>query len=236
MKIEINATSRKTQGTGASRRLRIAGRTPGILYGGSEKPTPIELDHNEIYHKLRAEAFHSSILTMKLDGVDHQVLLRDVQRHPFRLLIGHVDFQRIDANTKIHMKVPLHFINDDIAPGVKLSSGLVSHVLNEINVVCLPKDLPEFIQVDLSNLVAGHSLHVKELPLPAGVEIVAKVKLENPVVATIVIPRAAIAEEEAAAAVAAADVPATAQAAKVEVKAPAKAPTKAPAKKDEKKK
>ncbi len=233
MKIEITAITRKTQGTGASRRLRIAGRVPGILYGGSEKPMPIELDHNEIFHKLRAEAFHSSILTMKLDGGDQQVLLRDVQRHPFRQLIGHVDFQRIDAETKIHMKVPLHFINDDIAPGVKLSGGLVSHVLNEIDVVCLPKDLPEFIQVDLGNLVAGHSLHVEELTLPDGVEVVAKVKLENPVVATIVIPRAAIAEEEeaaAAAAVAAAEVPATAQAPKEKVD------DKAPAKKDEKKK
>jgi large subunit ribosomal protein L25 len=229
MKIEITATSRKTQGTGASRRLRIAGRVPGIVYGGSEKPTPIELDHNEIFHKLRAEAFHSSILNMKLDGAEHQVLLRDVQRHPFRPLVGHVDFQRIDANTKIHMKVPLHFINDDVSPGVKLSGGLVSHVMNEIDVICLPKDLPEFIQVDLANLVAGHSLHVKELTVPAGVEIVAKVKLENPVVATIVIPKAVVAEEEVAA-VAATEVPATAQAPKE------KADEKAPAKKDEKKK
>ncbi len=233
MKIEITATTRKTQGTGASRRLRIAGRVPGILYGGSEKPMPIELDHNEIFHKLRAEVFHSSILTMKLDGADRQVLLRDVQRHPFRPIVGHVDFQRIDADTKIHMKVPLHFINDDVAPGVKLSGGLVSRVMNEIDVMCLPKDLPEFIQVDLLNLVAGHSLHVKELTLPAGVDVVAKVKLENPVVATIVIPRAAIAEEEeeaAAAAVAAAEVPATAQPPKE------KSDDKAPAKKDEKKK
>ena len=232
MKIEINATTRTTQGTGASRRLRIAGRVPGILYGGSEKPTPIDLDHNEIFHKLRAEAFHSSIMTMKLDGVDQQVLLRDVQRHPFRPLVGHVDFQRIDPNNKIHMKVPLHFVNEDVAPGVKLSGGLVSHVMNEIDVLCLPKDLPEFIQVDLGNLVAGHSLHVKELALPSGVDIVAKVKLEDPVVATIVIPRAAIAEEEeaAAAAIAAAEVPTTAQAPKEKID------EKAPAKKDEKKK
>jgi large subunit ribosomal protein L25 len=233
MKIEINATSRKTQGTGASRRLRIAGRVPGILYGGSEKPMAIDIDHNEIFHKLRAEAFHASILTMKLDGADLDVLLRDVQRHPFRQIVNHVDFQRIDANTKIHMKVPLHFTNADVAPGVKLAGGLVSHVLNEIDIICLPKDLPEFIQVDLSNLAAAHSLHVKELPLPAGVEIVAKVKMENPVVATIIIPRAAVAEEEAAA-IAAADVPATAQVAKD--KADDKAPAKAPAKKDEKKK
>ena len=233
MKIEINATSRKTQGTGASRRLRIAGRVPGILYGGSEKPMAVEVDHNEIFHKLRAEAFHSSILTMKLDGADLQVLLRDVQRHPFRQIVNHVDFQRIDANTKIHMKVPLHFINDDVAPGVKLAGGLVSHVLNEIDVICLPKDLPEFIQVDLGNLVAGHSMHVKDMPMPAGVEIVARVKMENPVVATIIIPRAVAAEEEVAA-IAAADVPATAQAAKDKVDD--KAGAKAPAKKEEKKK
>ena len=233
MTIEINATSRKTQGTGASRRLRIAGRVPGILYGGSEKPLAIDIDHNEIFHKLRAEAFHASILTMKLDGADLQVLLRDVQRHPFRQLVNHVDFQRIDANTKIHMKVPLHFINDDVAPGVKLAGGLVSHILNEIDVICLPKDLPEFIQVDLGNLAAGHSMHVKDMPMPAGVEIVARVKMENPVVATIVIPRAVAAEEEAAA-IAAADVPATAQAPKDKVDD--KAGAKAPAKKEEKKK
>ena len=233
MKIEINATSRKTQGTGASRRLRIAGRVPGILYGGSEKPMAVEVDHNEIFHKLRAEAFHSSILTMKLDGADLQVLLRDVQRHPFRQIVNHVDFQRIDANTKIHMKVPLHFINDDVAPGVKLAGGLVSHVLNEIDVICLPKDLPEFIQVDLGNLVAGHSMHVKDMPMPAGVEIVARVKMENPVVATIIIPRAVAAEEEVAA-IAAADVPATAQPPKDKVDY--KAGAKTPAKKEEKKK
>ncbi len=233
MKIEINATSRKTQGTGASRRLRIAGRVPGILYGGSEKPIAIEVDHNEVFHKLRAEAFHSSILNMKLDGVDLPVLLRDVQRHPFRQLVGHVDFQRIDANTKIHMKVPLHFINDDVAPGVKLAGGLVSHVLNEIDVICLPKDLPEFIQVDLGNLVAGHSMHVKDMPMPTGVEIVAKVKIENPVVATIIIPRAVAAEEDATA-IAAVDVPAIAQVAKE--KTDDKAGAKAPAKKEEKKK
>ena len=239
MKIEITAVTRKAQGTGASRRLRIAGRVPGILYGGGKEATPIDLDHNDIYHKLRSETFHASILNMKLDGADQQVLLRDVQMHPFRQLVGHVDFQRVSPDAKIHMKVPLHFINDDIAPGVKLSSGIVSHVINELNIVCLPKDLPEFIQVDLANLAAAHSLHVKDLPLPSGVDIVAKVKTENPVVATIIIPRAVKEEdEEATTAVAAADVPATAQPAKVDDKAAgAKKDDKAaPAKKEDKKK
>ena len=232
MKIEITAVTRQAQGT-SSRRLRTAGRVPGILYGGGIDATPIDLDHNDIYHKLRSEAFHASILSMKLDGVDQQVLLRDVQMHPFRQIVGHVDFQRVSADAKIHMKVPLHFINEDISPGVKLSSGIVSHVINELNIMCLPKDLPEFIQVDLSNLTAGHSLHVKDLPLPSGVDIVAKVRMENPVVATIIIPRA-VKEDEEAAAIAAADVPATAQPVKADDKAaPAKA---APVKKDDKKK
>ena len=237
MKIEITATTRKAQGTGASRRLRIAGRVPGILYGGSQDATPIDLDHNDIYHKLRSEAFHASILTMKLDGADQEVLLRDVQMHPFRQLVGHVDFQRVSADVKIHMKVPLHFINDDIAPGVKLSGGIASHVANELNIMCLPKDLPEFIQVDLANLAAGHSLHAKDLPLPAGIELLAKVKIENPVIATIIIPRA-VKEDEEATAIAAADVPATAQPAKADDKAAgAKKDDKAaPAKKDDKKK
>jgi large subunit ribosomal protein L25 len=214
MKIEINATTRGLQGTGASRRLRRAGKVPGIVYGGGKNATPIELDHNELFHKLKMEAFHASVLNMKLDGGEQQVLLRDVQMHPFRSIVGHVDFQRVEADQKIHMKVPLHFINAEIAPGVKLAGGLASHVMNEIDIVCLPANLPEYIEVDLANLAAGHSIHVKELNLPTGVEVTSRLRLENPVVATIVIPKAVTAEEEAATAAAvpaAADVPAVAQ-------------------------
>jgi large subunit ribosomal protein L25 len=186
MQIEFNAKARDEQGTGASRRLRRAGRVPGIVYGGTAAPQQIEIDHNEIFQHLRKEAFYSSVLSMNLDGKKEMCLLRDVQRHPFRQLILHVDFQRIDASHKVHQKVPLHFINADIAPGVKLSGGMVQHVMTELDVKCLPKDLPSFIEVDLKDLTGGHSMHVSELKLPAGVE-AALHKGEDPVVATILV-------------------------------------------------
>jgi len=211
MQISIKAQSRTLQGTGASRRLRRAEKVPGILYGGGQSASPIELDHNELFHKLKLEAFHASILTMEMDGAKQTVLLRDVQMHPFRQLVLHVDFQRVAADQKIHMKVPLHFINADVAPGVKLSHGLVSHVMNEVDVVCLPKDLPEFIEVDLKDLTAGHSIHLSQLSAPAGVEFAAVVRGEDATVVTIVIPRAAVEEAAAAAAPSAADVPAAKQ-------------------------
>lgn len=216
MKIAIKAAKREVQGTGASRRLRrLADKVPGIVYGAGQEPTNIELDHNDLYHKLRLEAFHASILDMELEGKSQQVLLRDFQMHPWKQNILHIDFQRVDPKKKIHMKVPLHFINAEVSPGVKTSGGLVSHVLNEIEINCLPKDLPEFIEVDLKDLSAGHSIHVGDLKLPAGVEAITH-RGENPTVATIVIPRAVAAEEEAAPAVSAADVPAANQKAKEE--------------------
>ena len=217
MKITIKAETRKVQGTGASRRLRRAEKVPGIVYGGGIDAAVIELDHNDIYHKLRSEAFHASILDMELDGKKQPVLLRDVQMHAFRQIVMHVDFQRVAADRKIHMKVPLHFINADVSPGVKVSSGMVSHVLNELDIACLPKDLPEFIEVDLKDLAAGHSIHISNLKLPAGVEAVTK-RGDDPAVATIIIPRAVAAEEVAAPAVSAADVPAANQKAKEEDK------------------
>jgi large subunit ribosomal protein L25 len=209
MQMEISASKRTLQGKGASRRLRGAGKVPGVIYGGENPAQAIELDHNGLYHKLKLEAFHASILSMDLDGQKEQVLLRDIQMHPFKLQVLHIDFQRVDKNKKIHMKVPLHFINAEIAPGVKLSAGLVSHVLTELDVSCLPKDLPEFITVDLTDLAAGNTLHLSDLKLPEGVEIPTLIRGENLPVATIVIPRAVAAEE--AAAVAAADIPTTVQ-------------------------
>lgn len=209
MQIEISASKRVLQGTGASRRLRGSGKVPGIIYGGENPAQAIELDHNNLYHQLKLEAFHASILSMEVEGQKETVLLRDIQMHPFKPLVLHIDFQRVDPNKKIHMKVPLHFINADIAPGVKLSSGLVSHVLTELDVSCLPKDLPEFIQVDLAELTAGNTLHLSDLTLPEGVEIPALLKGDDSPVATIVIPRAVAAEE--AAAVAATEVPTTVQ-------------------------
>jgi large subunit ribosomal protein L25 len=217
MKIAIKAETRKVQGTGASRRLRRVEKVPGIVYGGGKDATVIELDHNEIYHKLKLEAFHASILEMELDGNNEQVLLRDVQMHAWKQNVLHVDFQRIAADKKIQMKVPLHFVNADIAPGVKISGGIVSHIINELNISCLPKDLPEFIEVDLKDLAAGHSLHLSNLKMPAGVESVALHRGDDQSVATIIIPRAVAAEEEVAPAeVAAAEVPAANQKVKEE--------------------
>ena len=199
MNFEFTAFARTQEGRGASRRMRRAGKAPGIVYGGSTAPQPIELDHNALFHALRNEAFHASILTMKLDGAATRVLLRDVQMHPFRNEILHVDFQRVDENRRIHMKVPLHFANEELSPAVKISGALVSHVLNELDIACLPKDLPEFIEVDLANLTVGQSLHASGLKLPAGVTLVSHGKLD-PVVATAVMPRAHVEAEEAAAA------------------------------------
>ncbi len=193
MKIEFTAFARTTEGRGASRRMRRAGKAPGIVYGGATAPEPIELDHNALFHALRNEAFHASILTMKLGGAATKVLLRDVQMHPFRNEILHVDFQRVDENRKIHIKVPLHFTNGEISPAVKVSGAIVSHVVTELDVSCLPRDLPEYIEVDLSTLDVGNSVHVSALKLPPGVTVVTRGKLD-PVVAAAVVPKAHVEE------------------------------------------
>jgi large subunit ribosomal protein L25 len=189
MKIEISATSRNAQGTGASRRLRKAGRVPGIVYGNSE-PVMIDLDHNNLYHALRKEAFHASILTLDNDGKKEQVLLRDFQMHPFRQQVMHIDFERVLADKKIHMRVPLHFSNADLAPGVK-SGGVISHVLSELTIACLPADLPEYIEVNLAELSLGHSIHVTDVKLPKGLEIAGHHHAADAVV-TVQVPRGAI--------------------------------------------
>jgi len=195
MKIEISADKRTLQGKGASRRLRGSGKVPAIIYGGDQEAQSIEMDHNDLFHKLKLEAFHASILSLSVAGKAEQVLLRDIQMHPFKQQVLHVDFQRVDKNKKIHMKVPLHFINAELSPGVKTSGGIVTHILTEVDIGCLPKDLPEFISVDLAELTAGHTLHLSDLVLPEGVEIPALVKGDNLPVATIVIPRSALSDE-----------------------------------------
>ncbi|MGZ5040333.1 MAG: 50S ribosomal protein L25/general stress protein Ctc, partial [Usitatibacter sp.] len=211
MKIEIKAEPRSVQGTGASRRLRRESKVPGVIYGASKEAQAIQLDHKELWFKLKMEAFHASILDMHLGDEKSQVVLRDYQMHPFKPLILHADFLRVAADKKIHMRVPLHFVNAEISPGVKVAGGLVQHVMNELEILSLPKDLPEFIEVDLSNLQAGHSLHLSGVKLPPGVEAISP-KDEDPTVATIVIPKVMTADEEAAelaatAAPSAADVP-----------------------------
>lgn len=193
MQFEINAKKRIQQGSGASRRLRRASKVPGIVYGGAAEPVPVEIDHNEILLALRKESFQSSIIALKLDGTVQNVLLRDVQMHPYKSLVLHVDFQRVDAARVIHQKVPLHFINADIAPGVKLG-GMVSHIMNDIEVSCLPKDLPAFVEVDLKDMEAGQTLSVSQLAFPQGVTPVSHSE-EDPVVVTIIVKKAAAAEE-----------------------------------------
>jgi large subunit ribosomal protein L25 len=193
------AFERAKQGTGASRRLRNTGRTPGIVYGGKGEPQLIELDHNALWHALKKEVFHSSILDMELNGQSTQVLLRDVQYHPFKQLVLHIDFQRVDANTKMHKKVPIHYSNEENSPAVKTDACLVNHVITELDISCLPADLPEFIAVDLSGLKKGTSLHLNDITLPKGVTAVTHGKA-NPVLVSVVTPAA----EEAPAADAAA--------------------------------
>jgi len=201
--MKVVATTRKEQGSSASRRLRRSNHVPGILYGGTDQqPTPIAIEHNPLYHALRVEAFHSSILDMELDGRSEQVLLRDVQWHPYRQQVMHIDFQRVAPDRPIHMRVPLHFRNQEISPAVKQSAGIVGHVLTEIDITCLPKDLPGFIDVDLSSLGAGKPLHVRDIRFPEGVSPVLRSK-ENPVVVTVTIPGAEEAPTETAAAAAA---------------------------------
>jgi large subunit ribosomal protein L25 len=235
MQFEFTAFPRATEGRGASRRLRRSGRAPGIVYGGATAPQPVELDHNALFHALRNEAFHSSILTMKLDGAASRVLLRDVQMHPFKNEILHVDFQRVEENRPVKMRVPLHFVNAEVSPAVKLSGALVSHITTEVEIACLPKDLPEFIEVDLSEMTTGHAMHVSALKLPEGVKVVTRGKAD-PVVAAAVVPRAQVETEEETAAAAGAEVAAAPAEAAGEKKEPAKDDKKKSGGKDDKKK
>jgi len=214
MKFEINASQRKVQGTGASRRLRRAGRVPGILYGGDKGAVNIELDHKDLLRNLHNEKFHASILTLQLDGGAEQVLLRAFNMHPVKSQVQHVDFQRVSKDKKIHVKVPLHFVNAAGSPGVKEQAGVITHVLNELDIECFPDDLPEFIEVDLAQITVGSSVHARELKLPKGVEALLH-KDDDPVVATCTLPALVTEEEEVAAEAlpAAGEVPTTEQAA-----------------------
>ncbi len=197
--MKVVAFERQAQGTGASRRMRNAGKVPGIVYGGEQKPQLIELDHNALYHALKKEQFHSSILDLTVGEQQTKVLLKAYQVHPFRPLVLHVDFMRVAADRKISMKVPLHFKGAEESPAVKLEGAMITHVINEIEVSCLPADLPEFIEVDLSGLSKGHSLHANDLKLPAGVTVVTH-GAENPAIAAVLSKGGESAEEAAPAA------------------------------------
>lgn len=197
--MKFTAFERSLQGTGASRRLRNAGKVPGIVYGAGVQPQNIEVDHNALYHAMRKETFHSSILEMDLNGKVEKVLLRDYQVHPFKKQVLHVDFQRIDATTRIHKKVPLHFVNEAESPAVKLDKCLINHAVTELEIECLAEKLPEFLTIDLSHVVKGQSIHVDDLKLDAGVKVLTHGR-KNPIIASVVEP---VAEEIIAAPVAA---------------------------------
>ena len=178
------AFERAKQGTGASRRLRITGRTPGIVYGGTGEPILIEIDHNTLWHAIKKEAFHGAILEMELGGKEHKVLLRDLQMHPYKQQVQHIDFQRVEARTRMTVKVPVHYSGEEESPAIKTENCLVNHVLTEMTLSCFPADIPEFIAVDLSGLTKTSSLHVKDIVLPKGVKAVAKGKV-NPVMVSV---------------------------------------------------
>jgi len=194
MKIEINAIVRELKGTGASRRLRHAGKTPGVLYGGDKEAISLEIDSKELFMQFRHEAFHASILTLNLAGKKEAVILRDFQMHPVRNNIVHIDFQRINENEKISVKVPFHFINEETAPGVKLEGGLISHIMTEIDISCLPKDLPQYIEVDMSALSIGDSIHLSEVKVPEGVELTTLSDENDPAITSISKPKVVVEE------------------------------------------
>ncbi len=199
--MNIVAFERAKQGTGASRRLRNSGRTPCIVYGGSAEPVTAEVDHNTLWHALKKEAFHSSVLDMELAGQTSQVVLRNVQYHPFKQLVLHVDFQRVDAKTRLHLKVPVHYTGAEESPAVKVDNCTVNPIANELDVTCMPANLPEFISVDLSELKKGSSVHLKDIKLPRGVTAVTRGSQNNPTLVSVVAP-VVIVEAAAAAPVA----------------------------------
>jgi len=199
MKIEINAVLREAKGTGASRRLRHQGKVPGVLYGGKDEAKSIELDGKELFMQFKHEEFHASILTLNLDGKKESVLLRDYQMHPVRNNIQHIDLQRIDENKKLNVKIPFHFLNEDVAPGVKLEGGVVSHIMVDVDIACLPKDLPTYIEVDLINLSIGDSIHLSDIKAPEGVELTSLTEENDPIITSISKPKVVVEETPVAA-------------------------------------
>ena len=194
----LNAQSRDVFGTGASRRQRRDSHIPAVVYGAGKDNETVTLDHDQVMHSLEKEAFHSAIIDLQTDAGSQQVILREVQMHPHRPLVLHMDFQRIKATEKLHMKIPLHFDGADVAPGVKVDGGILAHAITELDITCLPKDLPEYIAVDVSELGMNESIHLSGITLPEGVEltVTAYHEGEDPAVATIAAPK--VAEEEPA--------------------------------------
>jgi large subunit ribosomal protein L25 len=197
--MQITATARNLQGTGASRRLRITGKTPGIVFGAGQEVQKIEIDHNGLFHAMKKESFHTSILDLDIDGTSTKVVLRDVQYHPFRPQILHVDFQRVDANTKVESKVALRFENVEQSPAVATENGVVTQLINEVSVLAAPAQTPEFISVDLSKLTSKIIPGLQTVKAPAGVKIVARGSNKNPVLLSIKLPEVTAAPVAAAA-------------------------------------
>ncbi len=197
--MQIVATTRNLQGTGASRRLRITGKTPGILFGAGQDAVKIEVDHNNLFHALKKEAFHTSILDLELDGQTTKGVLRDVQFHPFKPLGLHIDFQRVDENTKVESKVALRYENAEQSPAVTVENGTVTPLITEVSVLAAPAKTPEFIAVDLSKLTSKIIPGLQSVKAPAGVKIIARGANKNPALVSVKLPEAAVAAPVAAA-------------------------------------
>ncbi len=198
-KFELNAEMRSAKGTGASRRLRRAGKVPGILYGAGKDPVMLSFEHDPLWHHTRHEAFFTSILSIKVDGkIIDQAVLRDLHMHPYKPRVAHMDLQRVSATERLHLPVPLHFINQESAPGVKLQGGLVAHLVTEVDVSCLPSQLPEFLAVDVGNLHVGESIHLSNLAVPEGVTLTDLAHGNDLAVVTITVVRETVEVEEAA--------------------------------------
>ena len=200
MKIEIKANERMVKGTGASRRLRHSGITPGILYGNNKDAKSIEINAKDLSLQFRKEVFHSSILTLDLNGQKEAVILRDYQLDPVSSNLLHIDLQRINENQKLHVKVPFHFVNEETAPGVKLEGGIISHIMTEVDIACLPKDLPQFIEVELAELGLGESIHLSQIKIAEGIELTPLTHGNDAAVTSITKPRVVVETEEVAAA------------------------------------
>ncbi|WP_323011760.1 50S ribosomal protein L25/general stress protein Ctc [Castellaniella sp.] len=195
--MKFTATSRSVQGSSASRRLRRAGRVPAIVYGGKSAPANLELDHNEIYHALHKEEFHASILDMSLDGKIEPVLVRAVQWHPYKAQVLHVDFQRVDASQAVNTKIPVHYLNADQSPAVKLAGQVITHGPTELGITCLPANLPQFIEVNLGNMIGNSRVHLADITLPIGVKFVPHGDDVNPLLAQAAAPKGAAADDAA---------------------------------------
>ncbi len=167
---EISAEPREVRGKGASRRLRRAGKVPAILYGADQEPTNLQLDHNDVLRHAEHEAFYSHVLTLKVAGNEQRVVIKDMQRHPYKPFITHMDFQRVSETTALTMRIPIHFINEDNCAGVKQQGGVISHQMSDLEIICLPKDLPEYVEVDVEALELGNTIQLGDLRLPDGVQ------------------------------------------------------------------